>query len=98
MTTTEAALHVLHKPAEASGASAMPAGSTRVTVTLEAEDGSTRVTLRHDGLASDELRHGHRIAWQAYLQRLAIRATGGRPRPGPARLARRSARPGRSRR
>jgi uncharacterized protein YndB with AHSA1/START domain len=79
----EAALHVLHEPAEASSASAMPAGSTRVTVTLEAEDGGTRVTLRHDDLASDELRHGHRIAWQAYLQRLAIRAAGGDPGPDP---------------
>jgi uncharacterized protein YndB with AHSA1/START domain len=79
----EAARHVLHEPAEASSASAMAAGSTRVTVTLDAEDGGTRVTLRHDDLASDELRHGHRIAWQAYLQRLAIRAAGGDPGPDP---------------
>jgi hypothetical protein len=61
----------------------MPAASTRVTVTLDAEDGGIRVMLRHDDLASDELRHGHRIAWQAYLQRLAIRAAGGDPGPDP---------------
>jgi uncharacterized protein YndB with AHSA1/START domain len=79
----EAARHVLHEPAEASGTSAMPAGSTRVTVTLEAEDGSTRVTLQHDDLPTDELRKGHHVAWQAYLQRLAIRAAGGDPGPDP---------------
>jgi uncharacterized protein YndB with AHSA1/START domain len=79
----EAARHVLHEPAGARSAGAMPAASTRVTVTLDAEDGGTRVTLRHDDLASDELRHGHRIAWQAYLQRLAIRAAGGDPGPDP---------------
>jgi hypothetical protein len=59
----------------------MPAGSKCVTVTLDAEDAGTRVTLRHDDLANDELRHGHRVAWQAYLQRLAIRAAGGDPGP-----------------
>lgn len=78
-----AALHVLHEPAEASSVGAMPAGSTRVTVTLDAEHDGTRVTLRHDDLANDELRHGHRVAWQSYLQRLAIRAAGGDPGPDP---------------
>jgi len=79
----EAARHVLHEPAGASGASAMPAGSTRVTVTLDAEDEGTRVTLRHDDLPSDELRKGHDVAWQAYLQRLAIRAAGDDPGQDP---------------
>jgi hypothetical protein len=40
----------------------MPPGSTRVTVTLDAVDGGTRLTLRHDGLPSDELREGHHVA------------------------------------
>jgi uncharacterized protein YndB with AHSA1/START domain len=79
----DAARHVLHEPTEASSASAMPAGSTRVTVTLDAEGGGTRVTLRHEDLRSDELRDGHRVAWQTYLHRLTIRAVGGDPGPDP---------------
>jgi uncharacterized protein YndB with AHSA1/START domain len=65
------------------GARAMPAGSTRVTVTLEAEDGGSRLTLRHENLPSAELRHGHDVAWNVYLPRLAIRAAGGDPGPDP---------------
>jgi hypothetical protein len=61
----------------------MPAGSTRVTVTLEAEDGGSRLTLRHENLPSAELRHGHDVAWNVYLPRLAIRAAGGDPGPDP---------------
>jgi len=61
----------------------MPAGSTRVTVTLDAADGGTRLTLRHDDLPNDELRDGHRVAWQTYLPRLVIRAAGGDPGPDP---------------
>src|SRR5690348_18309827 len=41
----EAASHT--KGDEAPSAGAMPAGSTRVTVTLDDEDGGTRLTLRH---------------------------------------------------
>ena len=79
----EAAKHTLHQQGEASGGNPMPPGSTRVTVTLEDEDGGTRLTLRHDDLPNRELREGHRIAWNAYLLRLAIRAAGGDPRPDP---------------
>ena len=61
----------------------MPTGSTRVTVTLDAEDGGTRLTLRHEDLPSDELRDGHRVAWAAYLPRLALRVAGGDPGPDP---------------
>ncbi len=61
----------------------MPAGSTRVTVTLDAADSGTRLTLRHDDLPNDELRDGHRVAWQTYLPRLVIRAAGGDPGPDP---------------
>ena len=66
-----------------SGASAMPAGSTRVTVTLLDEDGGTRLTLRHENLPSEELRAGHEVAWNTYLPRLAVAAAGGDPGPDP---------------
>ena len=62
----------------------MPAGSTRVTVTLLGdEDGPTRLTLRHENLPSDSLREGHDIAWKTYLPRLAVRAAGRDPGPDP---------------
>ena len=65
------------------GARAMPAGSTRVTVTLLDEDGGTRLTLRHENLPSESLREGHDVAWNTYLPRLAVRAAGGDPGPDP---------------
>ena len=77
----EAAQRTKHERGEAP--SAMPAGSTRVTVTLQAEDGGSRLTLRHDHLPSDELREGHRVAWNTYLPRLATRVAGGDPGPDP---------------
>ena len=61
----------------------MPAGSTRVTVTLNAVDGGTRLTLHHDDLPNDELHDGHRIAWQTYLPRLVVRVAVGDPGPDP---------------
>jgi uncharacterized protein YndB with AHSA1/START domain len=79
----EAAQHVKHEQADAYTGTAMPAGSTRVTVTLQDADGGTRLTLRHDDLPNLELRDGHRIAWETYLPRLAIRATGGDPGADP---------------
>jgi len=71
------------KSGEAPTASAMPAGSTRVTVTLADADGGTRVTLRHEDLPSAELRAAHEVAWNAYLPRLAVAAAGGDPGPDP---------------
>lgn len=68
-----------HQPGEATTANAMPAGSTQVTVTLGPADGGTRVTLRHDDLPNTELREGHQIAWETYLPRLVIAASGGDP-------------------
>ncbi len=65
------------------GASAMPAGSTRVTVTLQDQDGGTRLVLRHENLPSESLREGHEIAWNTYLPRLAIRAAGRDPGADP---------------
>jgi uncharacterized protein YndB with AHSA1/START domain len=79
----EAASRTLHKPGVPATANPMPPGSTRVTVTLQPEDGGTRLTLRHDDLPTPELAEGHRIAWDAYLSRLAIRAAGGDPGPDP---------------
>ena len=79
----EAASKTKHQPGEATAANAMPAGSTRVTVTLIPADGGTRLTLRHDDLPSTELRDGHQIAWETYLPRLVIAASGGDPGPDP---------------
>jgi uncharacterized protein YndB with AHSA1/START domain len=79
----EAASKTKHQPGEATTANAMPAGSTRVTVTLSLADGGTRVTLRHDDLPNTELRDGHQVAWETYLPRLVIAATGGDPGPDP---------------
>jgi uncharacterized protein YndB with AHSA1/START domain len=79
----EAAQHTKHKRGEAPSGSAMPAGSTRVTVSLDAEAGGTRLTLRHDDLPNPELRDGHQVAWGTYLPRLVIRAEGGDPGPDP---------------
>jgi uncharacterized protein YndB with AHSA1/START domain len=73
----DAAQHVLGEPDQ--DGSALPPGSTRVEVTLQAEPGGTRLTLRHHDLATTELRHAHQVAWETYLHRLAIRAAGGDP-------------------
>lgn len=64
-------------------AGVLPAGSTRVVVTLEQEADCTRVVLRHHDLPTPELRAGHRVAWQAYLDRLVVRTMGGDPGPDP---------------
>jgi uncharacterized protein YndB with AHSA1/START domain len=79
----DAAQHVKHEQTEASSGNAMPAGSTRVTVTFQAEDGGTRLTLQHHGLPNPELHEGHRLAWQTYLPRLVVRAEGGDPGADP---------------
>jgi uncharacterized protein YndB with AHSA1/START domain len=61
----------------------MPAGSTRVTVTLAAEGDRTRLTLRHDNLPSADLAAAHQVAWDTYLPRLAAAAAGADPGPDP---------------
>jgi uncharacterized protein YndB with AHSA1/START domain len=60
---------------------AVPPGSTRVVITLRAENGGTRVTLRHYDLPGDEQRDHHRAGWEVYLVRLSIRIGGGDPGP-----------------
>lgn len=68
---------------QAAAGSVLPAGSTRVVVTLEPEADCTRVVLRHHDLPGPELREGHRVAWQTYLDRLAVRTMNGDPGPDP---------------
>lgn len=62
---------------------AVAPGTTRVVVTLEPVDGGTLVVLRHHDLPDDEQREHHGKGWTMYLDRLAIRATGGDPGPDP---------------
>jgi uncharacterized protein YndB with AHSA1/START domain len=60
---------------------AVAPGSTRVVVTLQEEDGGTRVVLHHHDLPDDE-QHGHHLkGWQIYLDRLGVRVRGGDPGP-----------------
>jgi hypothetical protein len=65
---------------------AVPPGATRVVVTLEPENGGTRVVLRHHGLPDDGQRAHHRKGWELYLGRLGQRIRGQRSRPGPQHL------------
>lgn len=62
---------------------AVAPGTTRVVVTLEEEDGGTRVVLRHYDLPSDEQREHHRGGWEMYLGRLRTHVSGGDPGPDP---------------
>jgi uncharacterized protein YndB with AHSA1/START domain len=62
---------------------AVPPGSTYVVVTLAAEDGGTRVVLRHHGLPDGVQRDHHREGWAVYLERLGVRASGGDPGSDP---------------
>jgi len=78
-----AAQRTKHQQAETTGASAMPPGSTRVTVTLEDEDGGTLLVLRHENLPNPDLHQGHIIAWNTYLPRLAARLAGDDPGADP---------------
>lgn len=61
---------------------AIPAGSTRVAVTVEPDEGGSRVTLRHLDLPEHML-DGHRTAWNVYLDRLVVRLAGDDPGPDP---------------
>jgi uncharacterized protein YndB with AHSA1/START domain len=54
------------------------AGSTRVEVTLEADDDGTLVVLLHHGLA-EAPRTAHQEGWAHYLARLAPAAAGDPP-------------------
>ena len=63
---------------------AVPPGATRVIVTLEPENGGTRVVLRHHGLPDDGQRAHHRKGWELYLGRLGQRIRGSDPCPDPS--------------
>jgi uncharacterized protein YndB with AHSA1/START domain len=58
----------------------LPPGSSRVEVTLTADNGdATIVTLTHHDLTTDDLRTNHHIAWETYLQRLRTLLAGHDP-------------------
>jgi uncharacterized protein YndB with AHSA1/START domain len=52
-------------------AASMPRGSTRVTIEVSARAGGSLVTLRHEGLPSEESRRDHEGGWREYLAALA---------------------------
>jgi len=56
------------------GAPPIPPGSTRVEVTLVADDGDTIMTLRHTGIPA-EIAGQHDAGWQHFLPLLAAAAT-----------------------
>jgi uncharacterized protein YndB with AHSA1/START domain len=68
---------------QASGAKAVPPGSSRVEVTLDPDGDGTLVRLRHLDLP-EEARELHGQGWDVYLARLEVAAAGGDPGPEPA--------------
>jgi uncharacterized protein YndB with AHSA1/START domain len=60
----------------------VPAGATRVEVTLEPDGDGTRLVLLHHGLP-DAARASHGEGWTHYLARLAAGAAGRSPGPDP---------------
>ena len=63
--------------------SALPPGSTVVTVLLRPDGDGTLVTLTHDSLPQRE-RDIHEAGWSLYLDRLVTVAEGGDPGPDPS--------------
>lgn len=55
-------------------------GSTTIEISLHPEGDKTRVRLAHRGLPADAV-SDHTAGWDRYLDRLAVRATGGDPGP-----------------
>jgi uncharacterized protein YndB with AHSA1/START domain len=58
----------------------IPAGSTKVEITLIPEGESTRVRLVHSGLPADAV-SDHTGGWEHYLNRLGVVAGGGHVEP-----------------
>jgi uncharacterized protein YndB with AHSA1/START domain len=52
-------------------AASMPAASTRVTISIAATPGGSRVTLQHEGLPTESSRRDHEFGWRGYLGQLA---------------------------
>lgn len=67
------------------GNDAVPPGSTRVEIDLEAEGDATTLTLRHSGLPAGEAAAMHDDGWRLFTSRLATAAGGGDPGPMPQR-------------
>jgi uncharacterized protein YndB with AHSA1/START domain len=63
--------------------SAVPPGSTTVVVELSADGDGTQLRLTHRSLEPPPVAEHHRQGWEAYLERLRIRAEGGDPGPAP---------------
>ena len=63
--------------------SAVPVGSSRIEVILQADGHGTLVTLKQHGLPSAQQREHHQRGWELYLSRLALRAAGRDPGPDP---------------
>jgi len=62
---------------------AVPPGTTRVVITLVAENDGTRVVLRHYDLPDSYQRDHHKKGWETYLSRLHLRIHGVDPGPDP---------------
>jgi len=62
---------------------AVPPGTTRVVITLHAEQDGTRVVLRHHDLPDAGQRDHHGKGWEVYLSRLGLLIRGGDPGPDP---------------
>jgi uncharacterized protein YndB with AHSA1/START domain len=58
----------------------IPAGTTKVAITLIPEGAETRVRLVHSGLPDDAITD-HTQGWTTLLDRLAVVASGGDPGP-----------------
>jgi uncharacterized protein YndB with AHSA1/START domain len=58
----------------------IPAGTTKVSITLIPEGDETRVRLVHSGLPDDAVTD-HTQGWTTLLDRLAVAASGGDPGP-----------------
>jgi uncharacterized protein YndB with AHSA1/START domain len=65
------------------GNDAMPPGSTRLVVRLQARGKGTRVELEHTGLTPGEAKK-HAVGWPHFIERLSIAAGGGEPGPDPS--------------
>lgn len=65
------------------GDGAVPPGSTRVEITLEADGAGTLVRLVHSGLPDDAVGL-HRQGWDRYADRLVVAGAGGDPGPDTA--------------
>ncbi|MEQ9815150.1 MAG: SRPBCC domain-containing protein [Azospirillaceae bacterium] len=63
----------------------VPAGASRVTITLDEAPPGTKVTLVHDGLPEPAV-EPHREGWTHYCARLCVAAAGGDPGPDPKRM------------